>query len=558
MAVYPSLDQYNDAVQHPRTAFTDPLLKSGTVDVGGLGLPLALGGGFALTYGVTSGGRKYAVRCFHKEAAHLERRYAQISAVVANEGSGTFVGFEYQTRGILVNGSLFPIVRMEWAAGNTLGSYLEKNYTDAAKIRALCDRFRALNRYLSSKGLAHGDIQNGNLIVNGLLRLIDYDGMFVPSMTVGDGTEIGHKHFQHPKRSKKSFGPDMDRFSFILVNLSLRLIEARASLFKKHSNGENIIFSASDLNDPLQSAVFGDATKIGSCKRDVENFIKICRAPLEQVPALEDFLAGRNIPVARTDERLLRPGAPRSQPVYVGAFDVVDGTDYAFVEKYVGERVEMIGQITDVREGRTRRAKPYLFINFGNWRGRIAKITIWSGGLENLNTKPDASWKHKWVSVTGLVDPPYTNRRLKYTHLSITVTEPNQLHIISAEEARRRLGGTGSGATTATNAERSTRPSNQEILDAVRTRPGGDRPVRRGCSPPRRVPTRTLKSTSTNSANKKILEKIRGSSAHSPRPRLSRTGTPTPIHQQRKSSGLGRWLLWMIGGLIVIWVLFLR
>ncbi len=558
MAAYPRLDQYNDAVQHPKTAFTDPLLKSGTVDVGGLELPLALGGGFALTYGVTAGGRKYAVRCFHKDAAHLERRYEQMSAAVANDGSGTFVGFEYQTRGILVNNSHFPIVRMEWAAGNTLGSYLEKNYTDAAKIRALRDRFRALNRYLSSKGLAHGDIQNGNLIVNGSLRLIDYDGMFVPGMTVGDGTEIGHRHFQHPKRSKKSFGPDMDRFSFILVDLSLRLIEARASLFKKHSNGENIIFSASDLNDPLQSAVFGDAIKISSCTQDVENFIKTCRAPLEEIPTLEDFLAGRNIPVARIDERPLRPGAPRSQPVYVGAFDVVDATDYALVEKYVGERVEMIGQITDVREDRTRRGKPYLFINFGHWRGRIAKINIWSDGLAKLNTKPDASWKHKWVSVTGLVDPPFQNPRFGYTHLSITITEPNQLHIIGAGEARRRLGGTNSGASTATGVVSPSKPTNQAILDAVGNQRGGGRPVRRGGSPPRRVPPRTRQSTSTDSTNKEILKRIRGSSTHSPHPRSSRTATPTPIHQQRKSSGLGRWLLWMIGGLIVLGLLFFR
>ena len=535
MATYPSIDQYNDVVQHPYHAFTDPVLKSGAVDKSGLGLPLALGGGFALTYGVTSGGRKYAVRCFHKDAAYLERRYAQISTATANDGSGTFVGFEYQARGILVNGSHYPIVRMEWATGDTLGSYLENNHTDAAKIRALREDFRELNRLLSSKGLAHGDIQNGNLIVNGLLRLIDYDGMFVPGMTVGDGTEIGHRHFQHPKRREKSFGPDMDRFSFILVDLSLRLIETEVSLFKKFSNGENIIFSASDLNDPLRSAAFEDAIKVSGCTQDVENFIQICKASLEQVPTLEDFLANRSIPVVGSDERGLRPKASRVQPVYVGAFDAVDAREYDLVKRYVGKRVEMIGQITEVKEGRTRKGKPYIFINFGHWRGRIAKINIWSDGLVKLNTKPNVLWSNKWVSVTGLVDPLYTSKHSnKYTHLSITVTEANQLHIISEAEARRRLGGATSAISITTNVGRSGKRFNQDILDEVRIPSKGGRPVS------------TIQSPSIKTTNSEILQTIRGTSA------------PTPIHQQEKSSGLGHWLWVIIAGLFLLGSMFLK
>ena len=68
------MDQYNDAVQHPQTAFSDPVLKAARIATNGMGLPIALGGGFALTYSATAQGRKFAIRCFHKEAKGLEAR----------------------------------------------------------------------------------------------------------------------------------------------------------------------------------------------------------------------------------------------------------------------------------------------------------------------------------------------------------------------------------------------------------------------------------------------------------------------------------------------------
>jgi len=75
MVGYPSLEQYQTALQHPEHVFTDPELKRGQIKVTGLGLPLVQCGGFALTYSVNVGAHRYAVRCFHKESKHLEDRY---------------------------------------------------------------------------------------------------------------------------------------------------------------------------------------------------------------------------------------------------------------------------------------------------------------------------------------------------------------------------------------------------------------------------------------------------------------------------------------------------
>jgi hypothetical protein len=68
---YPQITDYQDAVQDPRNTFTDPELRVGRVAVSPLGLPMPMSGGFALTYKVQSGSKKFAVRCFYHEVPPL-------------------------------------------------------------------------------------------------------------------------------------------------------------------------------------------------------------------------------------------------------------------------------------------------------------------------------------------------------------------------------------------------------------------------------------------------------------------------------------------------------
>jgi hypothetical protein len=109
--------------------------------------------------------------------------------------------------------------------------------------------------------------------------------------------------------------------------------------------------------------------------------------------------------------------------------------------------VELIGRIIEVKPGVGRRGKgkgrPFVFINFGPWRGSIVKITIWSEGLDKVKDKPSEAWVGRWVSVTGLLDPPYVSPRYKYTHLSITVAEDGQIQEIAEPQALFRLASIG-------------------------------------------------------------------------------------------------------------------
>lgn len=553
---YPAIDKYNEAVQKPQLAFVDPVLQKGQVTSNAFGLPIALGGGFALTYTVSSSGKKFAVRCFHKEAKGLQERYAKISSTLATISNANFVGFQYQQSGIRVDGALYPVVKMDWADGETLGIWLENNFKNEAAVTKLLTGFRNLEKFLREKGIAHGDLQNGNVLVDkGAVKLIDYDGLFVPGLPTGQGNELGHKHFQHPKRQGSDFGPNMDRFSFIAIDLSLRALAEKPELFDKHSNGENILFSAGDYLDPASSTVFADIRAIPSLANDADAFAKICRAPIANVPSLEDFLAGRNIPA--TVVSFPAPGqrpAAAGPALYVGAYDVIDASDYMAALRRVGDRVELVGKIIEVKEAKTRYGRPYVFVNFGSWKGSIVKLSIWSGGLKKLTRKPDQSWVGQWISVVGLLEPPFTNPKYNYSHISITIEEANQYRFIDPAEAQRRFDSIGKTTGSASAAS----GGNQAILATLKG--GSETPTGKGRKKSGKAATSPQTPAQSMSSNQQLLEQIRrqgnaGASAstsgqsypartHSGQ-RTSHTPAPKAPTPPASKGGFPTWLVWV-------------
>jgi len=440
---YPQITDYQEAVQHPAHAFIDPDLKQGAVAENNLGLPLVMSGGFALTYAVTTPRRKCAVRCFHREIPAIQQKYDATSKKLRSLAIGCFVDFDFQQSGISVRQRVFPIVRMDWVEGDTLGIWLDKNFNNPPALEKARTDFVAIARFLEREGIAHGDIQNGNVMVaDGEIKLIDYDGMFVPGMHPGNGSETGHRHFQHPGRRVSNFGPGMDRFSFIALDLSLRaLIEDRSIYSKFREGGETIIFKANDFADPQNSEIFRRLLAMPKLKGQARSFAAICEAPLAAVPTLDEFLSGRNIPAAKAPIDATLASATKPAAAYIPAYPVVDALNFSAALQRVGDRVELIGRIVEIKPGSRKqgkgRSKRYVFINFGSWRGNIVKISIWSDGLARLKEQPSAKWIGRWVSVTGLMDVPYETKL--YKHLSITVQDEGQIQWLNDAQAGFRL-----------------------------------------------------------------------------------------------------------------------
>src|SRR5919202_71553 len=121
----PDLVAYQAAVQHPDTAFGDADLRAATVTTTRLGLPRVAAGNFALTYQLCQGGRRWAVRCSHRDSADRAKRYAAISQTLASVRGGPLVPIAYLPVGVRVGQSWFPITKMPWLDGHPLNRAVE-------------------------------------------------------------------------------------------------------------------------------------------------------------------------------------------------------------------------------------------------------------------------------------------------------------------------------------------------------------------------------------------------------------------------------------------------
>ncbi|MFJ4876249.1 hypothetical protein ACIP93_13670 [Streptomyces sp. NPDC088745] len=204
-------------------------------------------------------GKRYAIKCFTRNVPDQERRYQAISARLARldprELSQPWnLGFEYLADAISVGPDRYPVLKMEWAEAVTLSSWLDDNHARPSAVDRLADRFEALTRDLDLLEIAHGDLQHGNLLVasDDTLRLVDYDGMYVPELAGMSGTERGHRNYQSPMRGNDDFGAELDRFSAWVIFLSLKAIASDPALWGRlhEPSGEFLLLTEDDFKSP--------------------------------------------------------------------------------------------------------------------------------------------------------------------------------------------------------------------------------------------------------------------------------------------------------------------
>src|SRR4029077_6055767 len=120
------------------------------------------------------------------------KRYSLIDRHLDGHPSPFLASFEFDPDGILVGGRRYPIVVMEWVNGPTLDLYVEQVLGNKAALQQLAEEWLRLTESLRNAQVAHGDLQHGNVIIqNSQFKLIDFDGMFVPSMQGWPSNELG-------------------------------------------------------------------------------------------------------------------------------------------------------------------------------------------------------------------------------------------------------------------------------------------------------------------------------------------------------------------------------
>lgn len=294
---WPSARYFTEAIQCPAVCFAHPLLRNTLPAVDRLGMPLVTSGQFAYVYKLksTNGSGDFAVRCFRGYLGDRDQRYRAIQEHLHTAPISYLSEFTYATEGILVGGNRFPILFMKWIDGPTLDLYIGEMLNRPDVLLHLSQEWLKLLHTLRTSDLAHGDLQHGNIIVeHGQLRLVDPDGIFVPKMAGWTASEVGHQHYQHPRRNAHHFDSKLDRFSSLVVYLSLLSLAERPSLWKEHHD-ENLIFTKADFADPDASTLFGKIREIGpEHSRLADVIAEAAAGPPTNVPCLLDLVQTRS------------------------------------------------------------------------------------------------------------------------------------------------------------------------------------------------------------------------------------------------------------------------
>ena len=270
---YPLISEYVKAIQDAgdnleQLAHLTPVLDDH-------GEPYRSSGAFAVVFKMQdkSSGKYYALKCFTEEQQGRAEAYRQIADELDLLDSPYITSVKYMEKELFVDSQCeedeFPILLMDWVDGETMEAYIAANYRNQSAMSMLSYRFGKMAAWLRTQSFSHGDIKPDNIIIcpDGSLTLVDYDGMFVPSMKGSKSPTIGTKDFSHPLRTVDDFDETIDDFSLASIALSLKAISMKSTLLDIYGASDRLLFSENDYRNPSNSKVISALQEL-MCDKD--------------------------------------------------------------------------------------------------------------------------------------------------------------------------------------------------------------------------------------------------------------------------------------------------
>ena len=239
------------------------------------GEPYRSSGAFAVVFKMQDKrtGKYYALKCFTEEQQGRAEAYRQIADELDLLDSPYITSVKYMEKELFVDSQCeedeFPVLLMDWVDGETMEAYIAANYRNQSAMLMLSYRFGKMAAWLRTQSFSHGDIKPDNIIVrpDGSLTLVDYDGMFVPSMKGSQSPTIGTRDFCHPLRTVDDFDETIDDFSLASIALSLKAISMKSTLLDIYGASDRLLFSENDYRNPSNSKVISALQEL-MCDKD--------------------------------------------------------------------------------------------------------------------------------------------------------------------------------------------------------------------------------------------------------------------------------------------------
>ena len=270
---YPLISEYVKAIQDAGDNLE--LLAHLTPVLDDHGEPYRSSGAFAVVFKMQdkSSGKYYALKCFTEEQQGRAEAYRQIADELDLLDSPYITSVKYMEKELFVDSQCeedeFPVLLMDWVDGETMEAYIAANYRNQSAMSMLSYRFGKMAAWLRTQSFSHGDIKPDNIIVrpDGSLTLVDYDGMFVPSMKGSQSPTIGTRDFSHPLRTVDDFDETIDDFSLASIALSLKAISMKSTLLDIYGASDRLLFSENDYRNPSNSKVISALQEL-MCDKD--------------------------------------------------------------------------------------------------------------------------------------------------------------------------------------------------------------------------------------------------------------------------------------------------
>lgn len=502
--MYPSIAEYNQLIlnsggQAFKTLFELSFIPSRTI-------PFKVftfgSGAYAVVFKAINNNKTYAVRCFLTAENENIERYRHITSYLKSIEESWITEVYLFENEIALSGKYYPVIIMDWVDGVLLNKYVNQIKSNNELLTALQAEIIAVSKSLESNKVGHGDIQSGNIIITNdstgkaKVKLIDYDGMFVPSLINKQNLERGRAEFQHPNRNQLVFNEKIDRFSFWVILCALEALKFDKDLWLEVMQGgfntlDNMLFTGKDFANTQSSVLFNRLTSINQPSLNfylskLKTFCVTDPNKIESVKLYDNLNTEENTEINKEPEEVSNNDTlkiisfPSGANIYTSEATFL-GTTPFYIEKhkYLNQSLT-IAHLNQIKRVLIQEDSTQIFAHFPQVNGDIADISRnvvtpqpfspsplpTSTNTTPINPVPQERENWGWVIgaivfflflVIAIV--AYKNEQFKQENSSTTETYQDNSNILPVD-------------TTAPVVADTSAPYNETILPAVRDTSG--------------------------------------------------------------------------------------